>query len=137
MARPTDVVVSIAVGGAIGSVARYLLAKEIQDHFGSAFPAGTLVVNVLGCLVLGFIMRVALDTGEFSPTARALLTTGFCGGFTTFSTFSWETVGLIEEGALRRAAMYLSASVVAGLAGIWLGTTAARLLLSAARREPT
>lgn len=136
MARPTDVILSIAAGGAVGSVARYLVAKAIQDHFGSAFPAGTLVVNLAGCIVLGFVMRIALDTGEFSPTTRALLTTGFCGGFTTFSTFAWETIALVEEGALRRAAMYMGGSLLAGLAGIWLGTAAARLLLSAVRHEP-
>jgi fluoride exporter len=136
MARPADVILSVAAGGGVGSVARYVFARTMQDHFGSTFPVGTFAVNLLGCLILGFLMRIVLDTGEFSPTTRALLTTGFCGGFTTFSTFAWEATALIEEGSLRRAAAYVSGNVVAGLAGIWLGTAAARLPLSAVRREP-
>lgn len=137
MARPTDILLSIAAGGAVGSVARYLVAKAVQDHFGSTFPAGTMAVNLVGCLVLGFVMWIALDTGEFSPTTRPLLTTGFCGGFTTFSTFAWETTALVEEGALQRAAVYGSGSVIAGLRRhLARHGSGAPAPLSAVRREP-
>lgn len=99
------------------------------------FPVGTLLVNVGGCLAIGFVMRLVLDTGEFSPPVRALLTTGFLGGFTTFSTFAWETMGAVEEGAVRRALAYVGASVLFGLAAVWIGSAAALLLLHAIRRE--
>jgi CrcB protein len=133
MARPLDVFVSVAVGGAAGSVARYLLSGSMQERSGTLFPAGTLLVNISGCLAIGFLMRVLLDTGEFSPAVRALLTTGFCGGYTTFSTFAWETVGAFEEGAWRRALAYSGASVFLGLAAVWLGSAVAQILLRALR----
>jgi CrcB protein len=135
MARPVDVVVSVAIGGAAGSVARYLLSGALQERSGSLFPIGTLVVNVSGCLAIGFLMRLVLGTGQFSPAVRALLTTGFCGGFTTFSTFAWETIGAVEEGAWRRAAAYSAGSVVLGLGAVWLGSAAAQLLLQAVRGD--
>lgn len=135
MPRPADVIVSVAIGGAAGSVARYLLSSALQERSGTFFPIGTFVVNVSGCLAIGFLMRLVLDTGEFSPSHRALLTTGFCGGFTTFSTFAWETIGAVEEGAWRRAAAYSGGSVVLGLAAVWLGSAAAQLLLHAVRGD--
>lgn len=92
------------------------------------------MVNVLGCVALGFISYLVLETGEFSPTTRALLTTGFCGGFTTFSTFAMETIRAAEEGALQRAMLYVGSSVIAGLAGIWIGAAAARQVVSILRR---
>jgi fluoride exporter len=135
MARPADVVVSVAIGGAAGSVARYLLSGALQERTSSFFPVGTLAVNVSGCLAIGFLMRLVLDTGEFSPTLRALLTTGFCGGFTTFSAFAWETIGAAEEGAWRRAVAYAGGSVVLGIGAVWLGSFAAQLLLRALRSD--
>src|ERR1022692_2756793 len=91
MARPLDVVASVAVGSAVGGVARDMLTGAVSQRMGPAFPMGTLLVNVAGCVAIGFLMRLILDTGEFSPAVRALLTTGFCGGFITFSIFAWET----------------------------------------------
>ena len=133
----SSLILSIAVGSAAGGVARYLLSGAVHNRLGTAFPVGTLVVNVLGCLALGFILQVALDTGELSPAARALLTTGFCGGFTTFSTFGWETMGLIEEGSLRRAALNVGGSVVLGLGAIWVGMLTAKILLGVLRKGGT
>ena len=135
VARPVDVILSVAVGGAAGSVARYLLTGALQERSASVFPVGTLAVNVSGCLAIGFLMRIVLDTGEFSPTARALVTTGFCGGFTTFSTFAWEAISAVEEGAVRRALAYVGSSVVLGLAAVWLGSAAAQMVLHAIRRK--
>ena len=92
MPRSADVIFSIAAGSAIGGVARYLLSDVVQARSGSTFPIGTLVVNLVGCLVLGFIVELARDSAAITPAVRALLTVGFCGGFTTFSTFSLEAV---------------------------------------------
>jgi len=86
----------VAAGSAIGGVARYLLSLAIQQRATTPFPVGTLVINVTGSLLLGFLLRYATASSTMSPEARALLTTGFCGGYTTFSTFSYETVALFE-----------------------------------------
>ncbi|MGH7593938.1 MAG: fluoride efflux transporter CrcB [Gemmatimonadales bacterium] len=135
MPRPAEMIASVAIGGAAGSVARYFLSGMLQGRSETLFPVGTMVVNVCGCLAIGFLMRLVLDTGEFSPTVRALLTTGFLGGFTTFSTFAWETMSAVEEGAWRRAIGYAGGSVVLGLGAVWLGSVAAQLLLRAIRGE--
>ncbi|MGI9075867.1 MAG: fluoride efflux transporter CrcB [Gemmatimonadaceae bacterium] len=86
----------IAVGGAAGSVSRYLLGTFVQQRTGATFPLGTLIINVTGSLLLGFLLRYTFATPAASPEMRALLTIGFCGGYTTFSTFSYETLALLE-----------------------------------------
>ena len=117
----------IALGGAAGSVLRYLLGGRVQHFAPHGFPVGTLTVNVLGCLLIGILARLFLNAqpaGEW----RALLVVGFCGGFTTFSTFSIETVGLIDGGEYARAATYIAGSVLlcimATFAGMAAGTLA-------------
>ena len=120
----------VALGGAIGSAARYLIGLSLQSRSGLDFPAGTLLVNLTGCVLLGFLLRYALATPAVSPEARALLTTGLCGGYTTFSTFGYETVALMEDGEWRRAALYVALSVAGSIAGIVLGMAGARQLLS-------
>ncbi|HEU4584592.1 MAG TPA: fluoride efflux transporter CrcB [Gemmatimonadaceae bacterium] len=119
----------VALGSALGGVSRFLLSTAIQQKAGTVFPIGTLVVNISGSLLLGFLMSYALSTTAISPEVRGLLTTGFCGGYTTFSTFSYETMMLIEEGELGRAAVYVLASVVVSLIAVYLGITAARGLV--------
>jgi CrcB protein len=123
----------VAAGSAAGGVARFLLGTAIQQRAGGAFPIGTLLVNLTGSLLLGFLLRWALGVPSVSPEMRAMLTTGFCGGYTTFSTFSYETVALMEEGDWRRAALYMAASVALSLLGAFLGIAAARALLDAQR----
>jgi len=120
----------VAVGGAVGSVSRFLLGAFIQQRTGATFPLGTLVINITGSLLLGFVFRYALATGAISPEVRALLTTGFCGGYTTFSTFSYETAALIEDGQYGRAGLYVTLSVVVSLIGAFVGIAAARELLA-------
>jgi CrcB protein len=120
----------IAAGGALGSVARFLLSGVIQRSAPVGLPAGTLIVNISGSLLLGLLMSYMLGSGVGSPVVRALLTTGFCGGFTTFSTFSYETVRLLEDGDWRRAALYMSLSLVCSLAAVWLGIAAGRQVLA-------
>jgi CrcB protein len=97
---------------------------------GPAFPVGTLVINITGSLLLGFIMRYALTSGAISPETRILLTTGFCGGYTTFSTFSYETALLLEEGEFYRAALYIGLSVFVALLGTFAGFALAQRLLT-------
>lgn len=119
----------IGVGSAIGGMARYLFSTAIQLRLGTTFPLGTLLVNITGSVLLAFVLRYALSTPEISPDLRALVTTGFFGGYTTFSAFSYETIALIEDGDYRRAGLYLTASVVLTLAGAFLGIVAAREVL--------
>jgi CrcB protein len=120
----------VALGGAIGSAARYMVGLSVQSRTGLDFPAGTLLVNLTGCLLLGFLVRYALETPALSPELRALLTTGLCGGYTTFSTFGYETVALIEDGDWRRATLYVCMSVAGSIVAIMLGMAGARQLLS-------
>ena len=102
----------------------------MQSRTGIDFPIGTLLVNLTGCVLLGFLLRYALATPAISPEVRALLTTGLCGGYTTFSTFGYETVALVEDGDWRRAALYIAISVAGSIAAIMLGMAGARQLLS-------
>ena len=121
----------VCLGGAVGTGARYLLGGWIQRSSESAFPYGTLAVNVLGSFLLGLIMHVALTTNAISPTLRLSLTTGGMGGFTTYSTFNYETMERLREGAWGLAglnvAATLGACLIAGLLGVaigraWVGT---------------
>lgn len=119
----------IALGSALGGVARYALGGAIQRWSGPGFPAGTLVVNIAGSFLLGFLLRYALGAPSISPELRAFLTIGFCGGFTTFSTFSYESVTLLESGQWNRLALYVGLSLVLALGGAILGVVAAREVL--------
>ena len=120
----------VAIGSAAGGVSRYLLGGMVQRASGAAFPVGTLVVNVTGSLLLGFILRYAVDSSA-SPEMRALLAVGFCGGYTTFSAFSQETVTLIAEGRSGRAILYVALSLLLSIAATWIGMLIARSTLGA------
>ncbi|HEX6132741.1 MAG TPA: fluoride efflux transporter CrcB [Longimicrobiales bacterium] len=120
----------IAVGGSVGAIARYGLAGWIQDRTAFGFPWGTLVVNVTGSVLIGFAVRY-LDAVSVAPDVRALMTIGLLGAFTTFSTFSYETVALLEDGAWSRAALYVLGSVLLGLAAVYIGMGAANAVLHA------
>ncbi|HEY9480458.1 MAG TPA: fluoride efflux transporter CrcB [Gemmatimonadaceae bacterium] len=124
----------IALGSAIGGVARFLLGTFVQARFGAGFPVGTLLVNISGAFLLGFIVTCALALPSVSPEMRGLLTTGFCGGYTTFSTFTYDTMALLEDGEVMRAAAYVALSVAIALLGVWLGIALGRGLI--ALRQP-
>jgi len=128
------IVLAIAIGGALGSVARYALNVAIQSRFADPFPLGIMVINVSGSFLLGFLMRLSLETTGLSPELRLFLTTGFCGGFTTFSTFSYDALTLFETGAVRSAWTYLlgsvSLSVLAAFTGVFAGRQLGILLRS-------
>ena len=93
----------------------------MQERAGGTFPSGTLAVNLSGCFLLGIIGRYALQHLSFPPDLRIAVTVGFFGAFTTFSTFSWETMRMLEDGEWMRASIYVGASVIGGLALVRLG----------------
>ncbi len=117
--------VLVALGGALGSVLRYLIGGAVQHLSQRGFPIGTLSVNVLGCLLIGILARLFLNDQTAAPM-RALLIVGFCGGFTTFSAFSHETVVLIEGGDYGRAGAYILLSVSLCVAATFAGIGAVR-----------
>lgn len=115
----------IGTGGFIGSVLRYLLSQFVQGKFLSAFPFGTLVVNIIGCFAIGLIYG-ASEKGALNAEWRLFLATGICGGFTTFSAFSNETVALLRGGQALYAAAYVTASVLVGLIATFIAITLAK-----------
>ena len=123
----------VALGGALGSVSRFLLGPALQRAFNATFPVGTLFINILGSMILGFIMRLTVEGVNVTPEARAFIAIGFCGGFTTFSTFSYEAMRLLEDGEGSRAALYILASVLLSLGAAFVGLVAARELLALRR----
>lgn len=110
----------IFVGGGAGSVTRYLLGGLVQTRSHTGFPVGTLVVNVLGCIAIGLTAKYFLHS-QTQLLTRTTLIVGFCGGFTTFSAFSYETLGLINAGSWGRALSYVAASVLVCVAGTAIG----------------
>jgi len=118
--------ISFAVAAAIGAPARYLVEGVVQQRTGGRFPWGTLVVNVSGCFVLGLVTGLGLYHG-LSATARTVVGTGGMGAYTTFSTFTFQTVGLIEEGETGAALGNVAASILVGLAAAAAGLGLAAL----------
>jgi fluoride exporter len=127
------IVLAVLAGGALGAPARYLADRAIQARHDSVFPAGTFAVNLAGSLVLGFLLGAQRHLG-LPSAAFALVGTGFCGGLTTFSSFGYETVRLVADGALAEAALNVLGSLLAGvllaragflLAGVLLAVRAA------------
>ena len=125
---------AIALGAAVGGVSRYYLSAAVQHRMGSTFPWGTLLINISGSLLLGFLMRFAMATPAISPEMRGFLTTGLCGGYTTFSTFTFETMALFNDGEVGRASAYVAASVALSLLGVYLGAAAAGGLIALRQR---
>lgn len=111
----------LIVFGTAGTLARYGLQGLVQQRTGASFPSGTLVVNLIGCFLLGGVAEYALTHLTIPPEWRIGITVGFFGAFTTFSTFSWETAKMLEDGEWGRAAAYVLASVIGGLAAVFFG----------------
>lgn len=126
------VYLSIALGGALGAVGRYALAGWVHAWLGSSFPWGTLVVNVAGSTLLGLVLGT-LDQVPVSVAARAFVTIGVLGAFTTFSTFSYESVALLRDGEWRLAVPYIGASLGAAFIGLALGLVVSEAILEAMR----
>lgn len=110
----------IALGGAVGSVLRYVIGGAVQRLAHAGFPYGTLAVNIVGCFLIGFLIKTFMNA-EPSGATRALLVVGFCGGFTTFSAFSSEAFGLFEGGEYLRAAVYIFLSLLLCLGATGIG----------------
>ena len=105
----------IALFGAVGTLARYGLQGVVQTRMGGTFPYGTLLINLTGCFLLGLIGQFTLNRIVISPDWRIAIAVGFFGGYTTFSSFGWETAKMLEEGEWLRASTYVGASVIFGL----------------------
>ena len=113
-------VLLVALGGAVGSVARYKMGGWILLHTGQwKFPAGTFAVNVLGCLIAGILAGLAERHALFTLESRVLIFTGFLGGFTTFSAFGLETTFLLQRGEVAVAALNVALSVLVGIVALW------------------
>lgn len=121
---------AIAAGGVAGTFARLGVQSGLQRWAAAqTFPLGTLLVNVSGSLLIGFVFRWGSDAGHLPPALRAGLMVGFCGAYTTFSAYSLETVRLVQDGALGRAAVYALGSVVLSVAGTFAGIAVADRIL--------
>lgn len=118
----------VSIGSFFGGGMRYLVSKLVTVYAPVAFPLGTMVVNVAGCLLIGFLSGLSWTGSVMSPTMRLLLTTGFCGGFTTFSTFMSESAALTKDGAYLSVLVYLAGSVVLGFLAVLVGQQMAKAL---------
>ena len=118
----------IGSGSFLGGVARYLTARVVQNSFVSSFPFGTMAVNLLGCLLIGLIFGISERTNMISDEWRIFLTVGFCGGFTTFSTFANENMALLRDGNFFYFALYTGLSVFLGLVAVFFGNALTKLL---------
>ncbi|ACM20303.1 chromosome condensation membrane protein CrcB, putative [Geotalea daltonii FRC-32] len=121
-------VIFIGIFGALGCLCRYYLSGWVYDIVGRAFPYGTFAVNIIGAFLIGLIMEFSLRSTLVSPQLRVGLTIGFLGGLTTFSTFSYETFRLLEDGELLIASVNVLTSVLVCLVFTWLGIAAARYI---------
>ena len=111
----------VGVGGFLGSVFRYLVTILLARQFTTSFPLGTLTVNIVGCFLIGVLFALSEKGNLLTPEWRIFLTTGFCGGFTTFSTFSYESIRLLQDGEILYLSLNVIVSVVIGFASTYLG----------------
>jgi CrcB protein len=118
----------IAVGGALGSIARFWVGSTIAGRTGIKFPYGTLVVNLTACLVIGFTLTYLGKRADLNPAWRFLIPVGFIGAYSTFSTFEWETLSTLRSGAFVLAALYAGGSLILGLIAVWGGSWLAEVL---------
>lgn len=118
----------IAVGGGLGSMARYWVGSTISGRTGARFPYGTLVINITACVILGFTLTYFGKRADLNPAWRFLVPIGFIGAYSTFSTYEWETLSTMRSGAFLLAATYAVGSFVMGLAATWCGTALADML---------
>jgi len=112
----------IGLGGFLGSISRFLIALSVNRIFQSVLPIGTLVVNIVGCLFIGIIYSLAEQKNIMSPELRVFLGVGFCGGFTTYSSFAFEKFSLIKSGDFLMLSIYIGASVFLGLIAVYIGS---------------
>jgi CrcB protein len=117
----------VALGGALGSVARFAIGLWIYERMGTRFPYGTFVINISGCFIIGFALTMLDERMGLPPQWRLAIPIGFVGAYTTFSTFEYETLRLAHNGQAAIALLYIVLSVVLGYAAVWLGTMTGRI----------
>ena len=117
---------AVVIGGGAGALARYVAASAIMTRFGGKFPLGTLVINVTGSFLIGFLMTMLTERFQIDPRWRLLLVVGFLGGYTTFSSFEWETYTAVRDGGLRTGMLNIVSSIMLGYIAVWLGVMLAR-----------
>src|SRR5580698_824229 len=115
----------VMLGGGVGSLVRFVVGTAIMSRAGGRFPLGTVFINITGSFLIGFIMTVLTERLSPNPNWRLLLVVGFLGGYTTFSSFEWETLGLVQDGARWLGLLNVMGSVVFGYISVWLGVAAA------------
>ena len=118
----------IALGGALGSVARFWVGSTVAGRMGIRFPYGTLLVNLTACVIIGFSLTYLGRRADLNPAWRFLIPVGFIGAYSTFSTYEWETLSSIRSGAFFLAALYALGSLILGLVAVWGGSLLAEVL---------
>jgi CrcB protein len=121
-------VLLVGLGGAAGSIGRYLCQRWVNEYYQHSFPLATFLVNVTGCLLIGVLYALGERGNILSQSTRLLLVTGFCGGFTTFSTFAFENMNLLRTGNHFYFLLYAIGSVVLGIAAVYTGSLLIKLL---------
>jgi fluoride exporter len=119
----------VGVGGCVGSILRFWLGTYIGGRMGTRFPYGTLVINVTGSFLIGLVLAVLTAKTQWSPSWRYLIPIGFIGGYTTFSSFEYETLRTMQDGQLGLGLLYIAVSVVVGFIAVWGGVVAGRTIL--------
>ncbi len=118
----------IALGGALGSIARYWVGSTVANRMGTRFPYGTFVINITACVIIGFSLTFLAKRVDLNPAWRFLIPVGFIGAYSTFSTYEWETLSTLRAGAFFLAALYAVSSLILGLAAVWGGSALAELI---------
>jgi fluoride exporter len=118
----------IALGGSLGSLARYWVGSTVAGRMGTRFPFGTFVINITACIIIGFSLAFLARRTELNPAWRFLVPVGFIGAYSTFSTFEWETYSNLQSGAFLIAGLYVILSLLLGLVGVWFGVLIARAI---------
>jgi CrcB protein len=118
----------IAVGGALGSIARYWVGSTVAGRLGTKFPYGTFVINLTACVIIGFSLTLLARRTALNPAWRFLVPIGFVGAYSTFSTYEWETLSLLRGGAFVEASLYALVSLMLGLIATWAGVAIAEYL---------
>ena len=117
----------IAVGGSLGSIARYWVGANVSGRLGTRFPYGTFVINITACVIIGFALTYLGSHIEMSPAWRFLIPVGFVGAYSTFSTYEWETLSTLRSGAFLLAVLYAVGSLLLGLVAVWGGSQLAEV----------
>jgi CrcB protein len=118
----------LALGGSLGTIARYWVDSTVASKLGARFPYGTFIINVTACVTIGFFMEFLGSRVNFNPVWRYLIPMGFVGAYSTFSTFEWETFSTLQAGSFSMAGLYVVLSLVLGLIGVWCGVLIARFV---------